>query len=260
MKLLILLLILIFSVAIPLSLAVNVTDAISAIENAEKNIQEMTESNFSVNFVNDTLINAKNDFMRGDYESVIEKTKTIDNRKGKAYEISDSLNSLKIRIEELENMGIDTTDLKNILKQAEREFYYENYDEANKLIDEAFNKISDIEARQTILKIRYESTKNLIISFVKNNKELLITIFMSLIFVTVISFKVFKKIKIKKELENLNLEKNSIEGSIKNTQIKRYKEHNMSKKTYEITMSKYKTRMREIENRILVLQKKLKRK
>lgn len=256
MKSLILVSILVFSLIIPSSFAVNVTDARSASDNAEKSIREMVESNFSVSFVNDTFRDAKNDFMKGNYESVIEKTRIIDSKKEKAYEISDSLSSLEIRIEELEDKDLDTADVRDILQRAKREFYYENYDEADKLIDEAFTKISDMEAKQTILKTRYEVTKNAIIGFVEKNRILVVTTFISLILVIIISYKVIQKMKVKKELENLNLEKKSIEDLIENTQKRRYKQDIMSKRSYNIAMSKYKTRLREIEKTILLLQKK----
>jgi len=256
MKFLILVSIMIFSIIIPSSFAINITDAMSAINNAEEAIQEMVESDFSVSFVNDTLRDARNDFIKGNYESVIEKTKIIENKKEKTYEISDSLSSLEIRTEELEGMGLDTTDVRDILRMAEREFYYENYDEADKLIDEAFTKISGMEAKQTILKTRYEAAKNVIMSFVEKNRILIVTIFISLTLMIIISYKVVCRIKIKKELENLNLEKKSIEDLIEDTQKRRYKEDKMSKRSYNIAISKYKTRLREIEKRILTLQKK----
>jgi len=255
MKFLILVSILIFTLIIPSSFAVNVTDAMLAINNAEKSIQEMAESNFSVSFVNDTLNAARDDFIKGNYESVIEKTKIIKNKKDKAYEISDSLSSLEIRIEELEDMDLDTTDVRDILRRAEREFYYENYDEADKLIDEAFTKVNDMEAKQTILKTRYESTKNVIMSFVEKNRILVVTFFILLTFVIIISYKLICRIRIKNELKNLSLEKKTIEDLIEDTQKKRYKEDSMSKRTYRITMAKYKSRLREIEKRILTLKK-----
>jgi len=244
-------------IIIPSSFAVNITDARSAVENAEKIIQEMVESNFSVSFVNDTLMSAKNNFMEGDYESVIEKTDIIEKRKEKAYEISDSLSSLDMRITDLEDMGIDTSSVRDIQRRAEREFYYENYDEADRLVDEAFSEISDLEASQTILKTRYDATKNAILTFFEENKMLVITVFISLAFISIISYMFIKRIKIKKELKNLSLEKKSIEVLIKDLQERRYKENKLSKRFYDVAMSKYKTRMRNIEKNILSLQKKI---
>jgi hypothetical protein len=244
---------------IPLSLAVNTTDAKLAIENAEKAIHEMIESNFSVGFMNDTLITAKNDFSKGYYESVIEKTKIINERKDRTYEISDSLTSLQIRVDGLEGADIDKNDLRDILRRAEREFYYENYDEAEKLIDEGYTKINDIEAKQTILKTRYEATKIVILGFVEENWALMLVFSVSFVFGVMIFFKILNKVMMKKEIEDLYLEKKSIDDIIMDTQMKRYQEEIMSKRTYQTTMSKHKSRIREVENRILFLQKKLKK-
>lgn len=259
MKLLIICSILIFCIMIPLSLAVNATDAKLAIESAEKTIHEMIESNFSVGFMNDTLISAKNDFSKDDYESAIEKIKIINERKDRAYRISDSLTSLRIRIDGLEGSDIDKTDLRDVLQRAEREFYYENYDEAEKLIDDAYTKINDIEAKQTILKTRYEASKIVILGFVEENWTLVLVFSVSFVLGLVIFFKILNKVMMKKELEDLHLEKKSIDDVIRDTQMKRYQEEAISKRTYETTMSKHKSRIRDVENRILFLQKKIKK-
>jgi hypothetical protein len=242
---------------IPLSLAVNATDAKLAIENSEKIIQEMIESNFSVDFMNDTLIIAKNDLLRGDYDSVLRSTAIINERRERAFNISDSLNSIKLRMDELKGENIDTTDLNDTLRQAEREFHYENYDGAEKLIDEAFKEINDIEAKQTILKTRYETTKIVVLGFFQKNFLLVIVVFISFILGLAIFLKILNKIMMKKELENLYVEKKSIDDIIKGTQLKRYQEETLSKRTYQTTMSKHKSRTRYIENKILALQKKI---
>jgi len=112
-----------------------------------------------------------------------------------------------------------------------------------------------MEAKQTILKTRYESTKNVIMSFVEKNRILVVTFFISLTLVIIISYKLICRIRIKNELKNLSLEKKTIEDLIEDTQKKRYKEDSMSKRTYRITMAKYKSRLREIEKMILTLKK-----
>jgi len=240
--------------------AANITEAKEAIDNAEKIVQEMAESNFSTVFVNDTLLRAKEDFKKKNYDSVLEKTRTIETRKEKAYEISDSLNSIEVRIEELTEMNLDTSEIREILDDAKREFRYENYDEADRLISKAFDEISDTEAKQTILKARYEAAKNRVITFFANYKEYVIITNIISIILCFIVFKIVNGIRIKNELRSLRLEKNVTEDLIKETQKNRYQRDAISKKAYQLTMSKYKSRIREIEKRILVLEKKIKKK
>jgi len=247
----------------PTVFAANITEVREAIENAEKIVQEMAESNFSTVFVNDTLLNAKEDFKKRNYDSVLEKTQTIETRKEKAYEISDSLNSIEVRIEELTEMNLDTSEIREVLEDAKREFRYENYDEADRLISKAFDEISDTEAKQTILKARYEAAKNKVITFFTffaNYKEyVILTVLVSTI-MCIILFKIITRIRIKKKLRSLRLEKSVVEDLIKETQKNRYQRGTISKKDYRLTISKYKSRIREIEKRIPVLQKKIKKK
>jgi len=244
----------------PSASAANVIEATEAIDNAEQIVQEMAQSNFSTVFVNDTLLSAKEDLKKKNYDSVLEKTRIIETRKEKAYEISDSLNSIEVRIEELTEMNLDTSEIKEILDDAKKEFRYENYDEADRLITKAFDEISDTEAKQTILKARYEATKNKTITFFANYKGYIIVIIIISIITCVIVFKIMTGIKIENELRRLRLEKNVTEDIIKETQKNRYQRDAISKKIYQLSMSKYKSRIREIEKRMLILEKKIKKK
>ena len=84
-----------------------------------------------------------------------------------------------------------------------------------------------------------------------------LAIFISFIFVIIISYRVNNRFRIKKELKNLNLEKKSIENLIEDAQKRRYEENTMSKRAYKVVISKCKNRIRKVEKRVLVLQKKI---
>lgn len=260
-EILVLISILIFCMFItPAVFAASITEAREAIDNAEKIVQEMAEFNFSTIFVNDILLSAKEDFKKKNYDSVLEKTRTIEARKEKAYEISDSLDSIEVRIEELTEMNLDASEIREILEDAKREFRFENYDEADRLISKAFDEISDTEAKQTILKARYEAAKNRVIAFFINYKEYVIITTVISVIMGVIIFKIITGIRIKNELRSLRLEKSVMEDLIKETQKDRYQKNAISKKVYQLTMSKYKDKIREIEKGILILEKKIKEK
>lgn len=254
------LILIVYIMTIPSVLSVNRTEAMEAIEGAEMGIQEMIEFNFSVSFVVDTLISAREDFSKGDYDSVLQKTEMIKTRKEKAYEISDSINSIEMRIEELDKMNLGTTEIKETLDDAKREFEYENYERSDELIDEAFSKISDLEAKQTILKARYEAAKNTIVTFVEENKMYLTITLVASIMTGIIVFKISARMRTRRELKDLRQERKAIDDLIKKIQIDRYQKDSVSKKTYDLTMSKYKKRIREIEKKILILEKKVRRK
>jgi len=81
---------------------VNSTQASQYIKQAENQIEELEGNGFGTAFLKDTLLDAKNSMKLGEYESVLEKTQLISERRKIAFNISDSLKALEIGKEEHE--------------------------------------------------------------------------------------------------------------------------------------------------------------
>ena len=119
----------IFIIAIAYAQNATRDDAVEAIEQAEQDMLEMKEAGFSTDYINDTLFTAEQALERADfaellrqnstgelaeeakkalegldyegftYDNVLEYTQEISSRKEKAYELSDSIRALEIKIE-----------------------------------------------------------------------------------------------------------------------------------------------------------------
>jgi len=250
-----LLILLVFCILVSYAKAANLSEAKVAIENAENTVRELASLNISIGFFNSTLNSLKEDFSKGEYGSVLEKANLIESRKEVAYYLYDSMQSAKIRIEELVSASVEVTELKDILRRAEREFYYENYDEASKLVDELFKSISDVEAQQSILAARYEAARQTLTEFFKSHRvEIAISLASILVLIAVV-YKTLERRAKQIELKTLVAKKKALERLIVELQRKRYVEDAVSKRFYQLMMEKYKSELRKVESRLLAIRK-----
>lgn len=286
----------IFIIAIAYAQNATRDDAVKAIEQAEQDMQEMMEAGFSVDHINDTLFTAKKALERADfaellrknatgelaeeakkalegldyegftYDNVLEYTQEISSRKEKAYELSDSIRALEIKIEgskkevvPLSPIGgsraIDTSGADAILEDAKIAFEKERYDETETLLAEANQNLETKKAELTIVNVITESGKSFI---EKNWLGILIFSAVSVVLGTL----VWKKYRIKRtrdKLKKLKIEHESLQKLMKKTQIERFREGKISESTYNIRMEKYSERLNEVKQTIPVLEDMLKK-
>lgn len=244
-------------------------DALNALSEAEKDIQEMIDNGFKVVYVNDTFIAAKKIFageeakklsvqktliteeeIEINYQEVLRLTKTIKDRKNEAYEINDQIRGLELKIEEYKELKIDTSKGGDLLEQAKIAFNDEKYEDAKGLIERAHNSLEEAKSEKSISKI----VRGASLSFLKENLWRLIITFTILCPLFWISWKIIKKKLAKSKLQNLRMELCKITELIKEAQVDRYKKGNLSKEMYDIKVDKYKERANKIKIMIPILE------
>lgn len=268
---------------------IEVTEEIAteSIETAKNIIQEMQESNFSVTYVNDKLIEAENvleqaqyaEILRNPnstnieiltaqralklvnwkditYDDVVHYTDIIKQRQDRAIIISDQILISKIEIEESKEQDINIETIKDKLDQAEAAFHEDRYEESEELLKEVRNEL-EIEKREAaIFRGIARGTKNF---FQRYWWQMLIF----LIILGTIGFFVHKKTKIKllkKKISKMKSEKGVLLDLIKKSQRERYKENKIPDYVYQIRMKKYRERMQLVKERLIVLESDLIRK
>jgi len=264
--------------------------ALEAILEAEEILQEMTESGFNVVWFKDKLLEAKNHFEpvnftllvkevettnktdsekiqdllnkaksigRVNYSLVLEKSAEIEERKEKAFELSDTLNALSVRLNELSQSGLLTEELSNLFIEAHNEFTNERFENAEKLIERINDKIAEKSAEVALLTTIYKAGKDNIINFVKEN---FIPIVLVLIIIIIVSFLSYHKIMIKiynKKIKDSEIELDVLNDLTKKSQKDYFSKGIIPKSTYELKIGKYKERLSEIKRTIPVLKTKL---
>jgi hypothetical protein len=271
-------------------------DAINAIQQAEQDMNEIMEAGFSVSYINDTLISAKQALERADfaglirqnatgdlaekakkalegldydmftYDEVLKYTREISSRKQKAYELSDSIRALEIKIEGYKkqvvplspigsvNRKIDTTEPESVLKEAKIAFEKERYDETETLLAEANKNLETKKAELTIVNVITTSGK----SFIEKNWRGILIFTAVTIISGLMIWRSYRIKMVRDKLKKLKIELGSLQKLMEKTQIERFKEGNISESVYNIRMEKYTKRLNEVKQTIPVLEEMLK--
>ncbi len=270
--------------AINLSILVTLDDAQLAITTSENIIASMQTENFSIVFVNDTLIQAKKVLEQAIYAEILrnssssQENKTIaknalklvdwqnvtfsrvliyadliDQRQKQAYSIQDSITLLEKKAKQYSTQDINLSLGLDLFDQAKQSFIEDRYEEAQNLIARADKSFEDGRAQAATLNTLIYSTKNF---FQKYWPYIL----MFLIFIAAITYFVYGKIMAKlisKKIERMKIEFKTITELMKQSQRDRFQSNKISGLVYNIRMAKYKSRQEEIKETLPILQEKL---
>jgi uncharacterized membrane protein len=268
--------------------------AMSALLQAEEDIQEMADAGFSTTLANDAFTEAKkaftgenyskmladtekiNDTKRReevkrlllaaqevaagavtDYNLVVEKADEIREIKERAFEINDLLKALEMRIDDLKDT-VDVSDVEEIKRNAEKEFNEESYDKAEEIANEGFNLLDTKAAEATQLKLMYKGGKEAVINFVKENWLGILIGVISAVIIILILHKMILVILLKAKLKDLMLEKDVLNDLIKIAQKERFQKGTITKKEYDIKVIRFKQRLVEVNKETPIVEAKLK--
>ena len=125
------------------------------------------------------------------------------------------------------------------------------------LINQGYQKISEIQASQTAINLFYATTsQNLKSFFQKNWLKISITggiiILLILVFWTTI-----KRTRLKARLNNLDAQKEALDSLIKNLQSRYFKTKDISETEYAVKMERFKEMIRDIDRQIPMLREEM---
>ncbi len=243
--------------------AQNVTNseqaALEAIDQAETVMNELSANNLNVIYFNDTIILMRSSLEQGNYDNVIRKLNELTQRREQAYQIFDSLRSLELRIEDLENMSLNMTEANELFNESLVHFENERYNDALKTIDKTNEKIAEIESNAATIGALIKAESRILSVYVR---EHIIEISTLAIIIALILFFSYRRIALKinkDELEDMKIELSVIRRLMKNAQKERYVEGSASKDDYDIRMDKYKDRMLELKRQMPVTRSRIKK-
>jgi hypothetical protein len=226
------------------------------IERAKADIREMEELGIGTGFVKDKLGDAENALSSRDYQLVLEKTEMIADRKKRALEILDSIWALELRIGEVSEIG-DTAKAEEKLAEADAFFENENYGEAEDAVFEGERYLRQVEGEYSIVKARYGAARDNTVTYVKERwKELVLLVLLVLAAIGV-SYSKVSRMRDVKMLEGMRLRRGVVDGLILKVQKDYFSESKISRKVYDIKMRRYREKMLELDERILVFESQL---
>jgi hypothetical protein len=269
------------------TLALNATrtDATNAISQSQQDMNEMLAAGLSINSINDSITAANQALERADfaelikhnatgelaetarealeglnyegftYDEVLKYTQEVTSRKLQAYNVSDSLRAVEIKIGEYQK-SINVSDVENILENARTAFGYERYDEATALISQANDMLDSKKAELATFNILVKSGKSFL---EKNWRETIIVAAIAFV-CGYFGWRRYNIRRIENRLKKLKAEKGSLTNLMKKAQVERYDGGKLSGLVYNMRMEKYSKKLNEIKANIPVLEAMLERK
>lgn len=237
-------------------------EAKKMLEQADKAIFEMTSRNISVLRVNETYQEALQLYSaqlaleekgeKPNYKLILEHSSNVLTIKDNALKANDELRVFKeayFSAEEESNLSEMQEEYNKIILS----FKEERFEDTLSLITEGYDRISEVQSSQTLVKVFYSSTSRTIKNFLVNN-WLKILIILAIIAVLLLSFwSSLKKLRITLRFNHLNAQKSAIEGLLESMQKQYFKDRKMSEREYTIKLQKYKELMREVNRQLMIL-------
>ncbi|MHA1678168.1 MAG: hypothetical protein ACTSW3_05255 [Promethearchaeota archaeon] len=253
--------------------------ALQCINESEQIIIEMQENNFSILYMNDTLIEAKQIFEQAKYSEVLRDKNSTEYEKSNAREALALINwndiyysdvlvytdeikqrketafllMDKIVLKELQISEEISEETKQILEDAKIAFQEERYQEVENLLE----KFEDAFEKEKFDKLSLKGLQSGIKNFFQKYWIYLIIMIVILGIVGYFIYKKLEKKLLKRRIEQNIVEKKVLIDLMKNVQRERFKKNKISELVYNIRMKKYKEKLQEIKQNLPVLKKRL---
>lgn len=256
--------------------------ALQEIDSCKEIIHEMQNANFSITYVNDSLIEAEKiieemgyveiingnysesykkearkflsfiDWKNLSYSNVLVYTENIRERKKEAYEIYDLLVTLKMSIDE-NARNFNVSESRVLLENANEAFYNDRYGEARSFIDQSNAKLEEQAISSGTMSALTKNVQN----FVRRNWIYILIAVILIAFLIIILYRILRKFYIKKNIKKMKYEIKVLNELIKKTQEERFKENKLSDWVYNIRIKKYEEKLNELNERLPAVEKSL---
>jgi hypothetical protein len=187
------------------------------------------------------------------FNDVIPHTEDIKQRKIEAFEIYDSISILRKDIRSNLDNGFDVTSATNLADSAERAFYQERYNDSRGFIVESRNSLEGSVSGTSTLSGIQNGAKN----FIQKYWMQIIIFIIVFAWVSSIITKQIGKNRLEEQIKAIKRERESLTGLMKKTQSERYRENKISEWVYGIRIKHYKERMNVINEKLPVMQARL---
>lgn len=227
-------------------------------------ISEMEKNNFSVQRPMDIYTEASEIYKAQvaleqangtpDYTLIYKRADEISNISSQAFNLSDELNALNIRLNESD---VNTTESRALYDSAIQEFRDERYDVAEKRVSEAYDKLFELESSQSRIAAFYASVSDTFGSFLERNQVYIISGLAVFIVFLIIARKKIQTWILKKRLHHLEVKKKILFELIAKAQKEYFDKKALGEDTYKIKISKFEELVRDLDRQIPLVKEEL---
>jgi hypothetical protein len=263
-------------------------DVLEGIKNSEEIILEMLENNFSIVYVNDTLVDARRvfdqvkfaeilrdknshykdrsearttlrliDWENLTYSDVIVYIEEIQDRRNEAFLLYDSFGVAEIDLKGYLERGVNITEAEYLLDRSKEAFYEDRYDDSRDLLEVAKANLRVKSLGRSTFRVLSQGAKNLVQKYWERYWHVIIAVAVQISIISFFLYRgIYKKV-LEKRIRKLSFKKKSLLNLLKETQKERYKRRKISEVVYNIRMKKYQEELGKIREQLPVLEEKL---
>lgn len=239
----------------------NLNSSINILIEAKNDVTAMAEAGLGTTRVTDILNEVEFALELGYYKEIEGISENIRNLKLKAFEIEADIKKTKTKVEEARSYGLDVNELESLFNSSVNEFNLENYEDAEELLKQSFEKAEKIVSDSLLFgTVSKSQLKFNIINFLKRFWwAVLITVIITSFF-SIVTFQRVSIMMLENRLKSLEREKVAIVSLTKKAQTAYFKEKSMGKSTYNLRIDGYQDRTIQIREKIPVVKANLTRK
>jgi hypothetical protein len=267
--------------------------ALDALQQAERNLEEMKEFGMGTTLIEDTLLLAERtlvgthpetlykaitqdrsnqeilyleeilqvhketpvyELQKQDFAKVILLAQEISNIKKKALHVQDQYVLLQEKEKVFQEKKIDTSEGVSFMNQSMRAFKEERYDEAQSKLEEADLALNRARTELGRVKSVAKFSKN----FVVRNWWQIVIVLAVLAGISPRAWKTYQHYRNARKVQDLRTELESLNELMKKIQTDYFNTKKIAKATYDIRLEKYRKRIHEIKHTLPVLEARLK--
>ncbi len=254
-RLLLLGLIILLLSAAPASSEVTRDSALLAISEADSVIGQMQEDGFSVTYANDTLNEARLLLEQKYYEASEALARKVLDIRDSALRVSGLMDTVEARLYELTAKGYEVSDAKALFASGLSEFKLGNFDDAEKILDNAVSRLDEIESEEALKRAGAAGGVD-VVALLLDYLWLIVIVFLAA-FITGMKLRSASAArKRKSRITFLEREKAATENKLKEAQKKYFEKGAISKMEYDITLDRHSRKLAEIKKELSILKAK----
>jgi len=229
-------------------------DALGAINAAEGQISDMESLGLGTEYANGTLNEARFLYNEGYYAGAQSLAEEVGDIKESAIRVDGLVDEVESKLYDVGAQGIDVSGPWGLFYQAMDSLEMEDFVTAESLLEEAYEKLDELEERASLERALGSSDT---MGIVVNNWEWFFFFPGLFVLCFLITRKLTSKAFIRKKIKRLERERDDISGMIKEAQKMYFQDDSLGKIEYESRVDRYNERLVDAKKNLTAMRKRL---
>lgn len=150
-------------------------------------------------------------------------------------------------------MSINVSEAQSSIDDVEISFSQERFEDTPNLIDTAYNKISEVTAKQTTMNLFYSTTSKSIGKFFQDNWKIIIIVVSAVLILLFILWNRIQKLRLRIKVDSLLAQKQALGMLVRKLQEDYFDKGKISEAEYTVKIERFKEMIRDVDRQLPLL-------